>query len=280
MSSVTNDPPPFHVALRAAITASGLPLDRIRHRLQLRQVPVSVPTLSNWQSGRRRPERPESLRALAELESVLDLPPSTLRSLLGPPRPRGRSTVATQGRSLTAVWGETAGRLLSAVDTSSDSKLVRLSHHDLVRVDNTGQLSRLYTRQVLRAGQDGADRWIAVWESRAAEVIAGRHCRLGQLRTDAGLTVAELLFDQPLARGETAIIEYHLRYPRAGGDRFLRRFHLPAREYVLEADFHPAALPTQCFRTDSGETVVPNSTGFAHLVGLNVTGKIGIQWVI
>jgi hypothetical protein len=64
----------FSVTLRAAIVASGLPLDRIRHRLQLRNVTVSVPTLSKWQSGSRRPERPESLRAITELEDVLNQP--------------------------------------------------------------------------------------------------------------------------------------------------------------------------------------------------------------
>jgi len=99
-------PEPFPRALRAAITASGLPLDRIRHRLELRGVSISVPTLSHWQSGRRRPERPESLRALAELEQLLSLPPLALRSLLGPPRPRGRkSSVPAQRRDRATTEG-------------------------------------------------------------------------------------------------------------------------------------------------------------------------------
>ena len=49
---------PFPDALRAAIKTSRLSLDRIQHRLGLRGITISVATLSYWQSGRRRPERP------------------------------------------------------------------------------------------------------------------------------------------------------------------------------------------------------------------------------
>ncbi|MGA6165336.1 transcriptional regulator [Amycolatopsis magusensis] len=79
---------PFAAALRAAIRARGLGLERIRFRLLDRGVPVSLATLSYWQSGRCRPERPESLAALSELEDVLEVPPGSLTRLLGPPRRR------------------------------------------------------------------------------------------------------------------------------------------------------------------------------------------------
>jgi hypothetical protein len=261
----------FHVALRAAITASGLPLDRIRYRLELRDVSVSVPTLSNWQSGRRRPERAESLRALTELENVLELPPAALRSLLGPPRPRGRSVRQPSLRALTSLWGDT--ELLSTVDIQSDDKLVRLSHHDTIRVTG-GRLTRAATRQVLRAGQDGADRWILVWGNGPAEVVAVRHCRLGRLSCDGGLTVAELIFDAPLTRGETTIIEY--RVESDGGEGFAQRFHRPTRDYVLEAIFDE--LPARCMEIGSGRILTPRPSGSTHLVGLNITGEIGITW--
>jgi hypothetical protein len=87
---------PFPAALRAAIVARGLSLDRIRHRLARRGLSVSVPTLSLWQSGRRRPERAESLRVLSGLEQVLELPSGSLEILLGPPRPRGRGAATTK----------------------------------------------------------------------------------------------------------------------------------------------------------------------------------------
>jgi hypothetical protein len=81
---------PFGVALRAAIRARGLGLDRIRYRLRGRGTAVSLATLSHWQSGRCRPERPESLQALRNLEDILNVPDGSLSRLLGPPRARTR----------------------------------------------------------------------------------------------------------------------------------------------------------------------------------------------
>jgi hypothetical protein len=279
---------PFHVALRAAISASGLALDRIRYRLRLRDVSISVPTLSNWQSGRRRPERPESLRALAELEDVLDLPPAALRSLLGPPRPRGRAARPAGPNGLAEAWGGAVTALLAGVDTSSDGRLVRLSQHDMIAVDGNGRPSLVATRQVLRAAKDGADRWILVWEigtgTRLPEIIAGQHCRLHRLNADrdAGLMLGELVFDAPLHRGETIIMEYQVVYPstplKLPSDRFIRRFHLPTRDYVLEARFDPASPPARCIRTGSPGLLVPGQAGSVHLVEFNVTGSIGIHW--
>jgi transcriptional regulator with XRE-family HTH domain len=85
---------PFAAALRAAIRARGLGLDRIRYRLRSRGVSISLATLSHWQSGRCRPERSESLVALAHIEEVLRVPPGSLTHLLGPPRSRARGSCA------------------------------------------------------------------------------------------------------------------------------------------------------------------------------------------
>lgn len=42
---------PFHVALRAAIAARGLPLQRVQHHLSRHGVKVGVTSLSYWQQG-------------------------------------------------------------------------------------------------------------------------------------------------------------------------------------------------------------------------------------
>jgi hypothetical protein len=173
---------------------------------------------------------------LAELENVLDLPSAALRSLLGPLRRRGRAKPAGS-RAFSAAWGD-----------------------DAVQVDASGQLSEVRTRQVLRAGRHGADRWILLWDSGPAEIVPLRHCRLGRSATGGGLTVAELLFDRPLSHGETTVIEYLVR--GQGGDRFLRRFHLPTRHYLLEAIFDPAVIPAQATRTDSPEILALTPPGF------------------
>ncbi|NIJ13132.1 hypothetical protein FHU38_003476 [Saccharomonospora amisosensis] len=79
----------FSDALRTAIATSGLSLDRIQARLHARGVSVSVTALSYWQSGKRQPERQNSLFAVRALEDILQLPAGSLLSLLPPPRPRG-----------------------------------------------------------------------------------------------------------------------------------------------------------------------------------------------
>src|ERR1700716_1094763 len=99
---------PFPAALRAAIQASRLSLDRVQHRLATRGTTISVATLSYWQSGRRRPERPESLHALRHLEAVLRVPPNALTALLGPPRPRGRRRHTGRLLPLDVLWGSNA----------------------------------------------------------------------------------------------------------------------------------------------------------------------------
>lgn len=73
---------PFHVALRAAIAARGLPLQRVQHHLSRYGVKVGVTSLSYWQQGARRPQRPESLRAVRALEEILQLPDESLIRLL------------------------------------------------------------------------------------------------------------------------------------------------------------------------------------------------------
>ncbi|MBP2320534.1 transcriptional regulator with XRE-family HTH domain [Kibdelosporangium banguiense] len=275
---------PFHVALREAIAASGLALDRIRYRLRLRDVSISVPTLSNWQSGRRRPERAESLRALAELEAVLDLPPAALRSLLGPPRPRGRAAHPKGPDAIIKAWGKPIEHLLKGIDTSSDGRLTRLSHHDRIQVGRDGRLAEVANRLVLRASHDGADRWILVWDAgrarRLPEVVAGQHCRLRKLNVDrnTGLMVGELVFDAALSRGETIILEYQVVNTAEPG-RFFRKLHRTTRDYVLEARFDPRALPMRCARIESKSyDLTPSPTGSVHLVEFNATGTIGIRW--
>ncbi|WP_372660845.1 transcriptional regulator [Amycolatopsis kentuckyensis] len=76
---------PFSRALSLAIDRSGLGLARLRDRLAGAGVPVSTTTLSYWRTGRTRPERPDSLRAVAVLEDVLGVPARALTELLARP---------------------------------------------------------------------------------------------------------------------------------------------------------------------------------------------------
>jgi hypothetical protein len=117
-----------------------------------------------------------------------------------------------------------------------------------------------------------------------------RHCRLGRVvnRAQDGLVVAELLFDRPLARGETIITEHALvnRAPCPLATNYERKFRLPVREFVLEICFDPAALPKRCLqytRTEGGrEHTTPAFIGKSnsvHGVALNIgPGCYGFRW--
>ncbi|WP_410585939.1 hypothetical protein [Amycolatopsis sp. lyj-23] len=249
---------PFPAALRAAIGQSGLSLDRIRHRLARRGLTVSVPTLSLWQSGRRRPERAESLRVLAGLEQLLELPSGSLGALLGPPRPRGH--------------GRPAG-------------LVALSQHDQADIDERGNLAAVRARVVLRAGEAGAERWPVRWDVSPGvtpKIVADRNCRVGSVEHDLDRSrlTAELVLDAAPAVGESVIVEYGATFPdRPVAREFVRVFDHPVRDYLLEARF--AELPARCVRLHDGDPareLLPDSGGTVHVAEADAAGRVGIRW--
>ncbi|MDT8912470.1 hypothetical protein [Amycolatopsis sp. PS_44_ISF1] len=297
------DQGPFAAALRAAIVVRGLSLDRVQDRLARRGVHLSVATLSYWQSGRRRPERSSSLAALADLETVLNLPPRSLSSLLAPSDGRRRGISADRFPSLEQLWATTDGvaALLPRLTSAAGDGLSRLSHHDRVRVDAAGRLSSIACRQTLRAERDGADRWPVVndWGAPfgAARLVTGtRNCSLGALVADrsAGTFAAELVLERPLHRGEAVLIEYELpnpcpvTEPGRGPRRFVRRFRQPVRDYALEVCFDRDRIPVLCQQIGSavGETVSRvvrslnvGASGSALAVGPGAgPGRFGIRW--
>jgi hypothetical protein len=281
----------FSSALRSAIQASGLSLDRIQYRLRQRGVPVTVTSLSYWQSGRRRPERPESMTALAHLEQVLGLVGGSLIGLLGPPRPRGRRPPAARSVPLETLWRDRQliVPLLSEMRDTTDSGLKVLSLHDRIDIDADRCQRRMRVRQVVQAERDGVDRWVSVYDVEhpgqpLPRIVPLRSCRLGQVaqNRDAGVHVTEWLFDRTLVRGDTLIMEFELvhsgqAYPRAG-DAFTRMLRQPVRQYIGELHFHPAAMPAFCrqyeTRADGSKPTHPrdlsvDAAGHAHTIKLD-----------
>lgn len=289
---------PFADALRAAIKARGLGLARIHDRLTALGSSVSLATICYWQSGRSQPERRDSLVALAHLESVLELDPGSLSALLGPPRRRGRwLSKVPDGHDMAAWWPdpEAVDDALHGVDTRWDERLTRISQHDLVTVGPNREELSFVSRQVLRAETNGPDRWVAILHldehDRPLPLVQPmRHCRLGRVvnRPEDGLLVTELLFDRPLARGETIIIEHALvnRAPYPLATNYERKFRLPVREFALEICFDPAALPRRCMQyvrlegqaERAGEVAI-DETFTTHGVALNFgPGCYGFRW--
>ncbi|GAA4604158.1 hypothetical protein GCM10023195_14100 [Actinoallomurus liliacearum] len=285
----------FSVALRTAIHESGLTLESLRNRLRQRGVSVSTATLSYWQGGRSRPQRPGSIAAVGALERILELPSGALADLLGPRRRRGQ----TGGGPLSParLWPDPdpVVTMLGQLDRSSDHRLEWLSVHDVYEVDAHRRPRSLSVRQVVRASGDDVDRVVAVHRAEAATdpppaLGELRYCRRGRARHEAGFVAFEIFFDRVLSRGDTAVVEYEIEFP---GDRpiaqfYDRRFRHPVRDYLAVVRFDRRTLPARCYRYDRAGVDVPRhrtaelwvgSSGGVHIMRSGMTGGIiGLEW--
>lgn len=217
----------FHVALQEAIRNRGIGLSRIRARLQSMGVSVSVATLSYWQSGRSRPERPESLQAVDYLETVLELPRGALTSLLGPPRPRGRAAhnakKPIKPESLLPSPNQTL-KLIEQVNLPGYQSLTKLSLHDQLLIGADCVKRYQFVRQVLRAEQDGIKGFPFLTQFKDQEhgthkLSSIAHCNIGATYSDSenNLMIAEIMFDEPLQRGESTMVEFLVENPSGAG---------------------------------------------------------------
>ena len=250
----------FAHGLRTAIRMRGLTLEQVQHELADRGVVVSSVTLSYWSRGRSQPERAESIRAVKLLEGILDTPAGALTALLAPPRPRGpRRTHVAVSIDRRRLWDEPhrLDRVMAQLGSLDEERLCLLSVHDRFQLDEHRRPTRLSITEVLRAQRDRVDRALVIFQGREL----GRPPKLtvvrggwpGRVRTDegAGFLVAEVMLDRIIGRGDTAVIECALQYsgnsePMTDYDR---RLPYATRSYLLEIEFHPAAMPVRCHAT-------------------------------
>lgn len=292
---------PFHLALRAALAARGLPLHRVQHRLAARGIKLGVTSLSYWQQGARRPRHPESLRAVAALEQILELPDGALLHLLtGPGRTAGPGTGRPAARSYRALVsvGAAVEQLLAGLELPADGGLHSVGHHERVRIGPAGELRSRESQQIVRAHRDGVDRYLAVHhgdpgcDADRVRVAAYENCRTGRIRRhrEAGVVVAELLFDARLRRGDTYVFGYGIEDGTgARSTEYVRGFPYAGGQYMLQVRFDEAALPVRCRRFARTGPHAPR-TGLAdltpsgrhravHLVEQGVRrGILGIAW--
>ncbi|MEV6521693.1 hypothetical protein AB0M43_07140 [Longispora sp. NPDC051575] len=290
---------PFSAALHLAIEASGMRVEEIQNRLAALGIMVSQSALAYWRRGRRRPERPDSLRAVHALEGILGLPADSLTAQLGPRRPRGRWLDHAAGTmALSDGWADSENLppLLAAIEAPRHSALCSFSH-DLYRLGPDRAAISLTTRHVLRATRDNISRHVITIKhdegdrSNIPTAHALRNCRIGRTRADAdGLyVVTELIFDRVLNTGETAIVEYELRFgPGVVTDHYTRMVPVPLREYILEVQFDPAAIPARCLTFSRRKEPAPDqgvrevwvgNTHAAHLVDNDIMpGMLGMRW--
>lgn len=292
---------PFHLALRAALAVRGLPLQRVQHHLAHRGIKVGVTSLSYWQQGARRPQRPESLRAVRALEEVLGLPAHSLVRLLGGGeaggRPGAEPPAARPHHTLEASL-DAAERLLTGLRSPQSHGLHTVGHQERVRIGAGRQLLGRESQQVVRAHRDGVDRCLAVHrggrgcDPAAVEVSALENCRPGQVRWDrtSGIVVAELIFDAPLREGETYVFGYGFEDGTGGpSTEYVRGFSSAGGQYMLQVRFEQGALPKRCHRFSRATTGAPRGASTpltpgarhrtVHLVEQGVRpGILGIAW--
>ncbi|WTK82884.1 hypothetical protein OG292_00115 [Streptomyces sp. NBC_01511] len=287
---------PFHLALRAAISARGLALHRVRHRLAERGVHIGVTSLSYWQQGVRRPTRPESLRAVRALEDVLELPPDALTALLAPRAATGRPP-ARSYRSLVSA-GDALQRLINELRAPAEAGAHTVTQFERVRIGSRRQLLERDSHQVIRAHRDGVDRYVAIHhgdpgcDTDRIRLRAGENCRAGSVGRDAaaGIVIAELLFDSRLRAGDTHVFSYTFEDGTAGtSHEYMRGFSFGGGQYVLQVRFEDAALPVHCrsfARTAPGaratgerELTLTGRHRTVHLAEQDVRpGILGIGW--
>ncbi|MFL4951162.1 hypothetical protein ACJ6WE_28325 [Streptomyces sp. MMS24-I31] len=290
---------PFHVALRAAIAARGLPLQRVQHHLTRYGVRVGVTSLSYWQQGARRPQRPESLRAVRALEEILQLPDESLIRLLAETgeRSAARRPAARSYRSFLEA-SDVSQRLLAELDSPLDGGLHALGHHERVRIGARRELAGRESQHIVRAHRHGVDRFMAVHHGdpgcvpERMTVHALENCRTGRVRWhhDTGVLVAELLFDTRLRAGDTFLFRYGVEDGTAALSReYARAFGSAGGQYALQVRFDAGVLPVRCHRFTQHSAAAPRSGRqelpvserhrSVHLVEPRVrSGIVGIGW--
>ena len=285
---------PFATALREAIDQRGLGLGRLVARLEDAGTPVSVATLSYWQSGRSQPGRRASMECLATLEKILEVEPGELAGQLGRPAVRGRNQ---QPPTLRELWDELPAVVsaMECVAGGTHDYLTRVSVHDQMRVGPDRTERSIRTKQIMRSERDGVDRLVVMHGNDdplcpVPQARALQCCRVGRTTSapGSGVVAAELLLPRPLRRGEFVTVEYEFvqsaPYPPAY--RWERRRRTGTRQYVLEVVFDPGALPVACERyaqpVDGEPTAEPLPLGPEHgllLVELDGRpGVVGARW--
>ncbi|MBP2474261.1 hypothetical protein JOF53_003133 [Crossiella equi] len=266
---------PFGRALDLAIQRSELSLEHIQREVRARGLQLDADTLSHWRVSAPRDAqvRPE----IAALESVLGLPTGSLAALLADEDPADPST------DLALLRGRVKRPRLERLVVQEDYFLGAGFRHELLRA-----------REVVRSKRDGVTRGFFYYHADdntvpLPRIVPGGGCRLGRLRTDptAGILLAELMLERPLAEGEIAVLDYELQFdhPRPA-THHERRLPLGARDYLLQVHFDPAALPADCtgyLRPDQGGSTEQQlwlgRYHTCHLVAPNPQpGNYGIRW--
>ncbi|WP_114853351.1 DNA-binding transcriptional regulator [Brachybacterium sp. YJGR34] len=285
----------FAPELRAAIERSGLSLTAISQRLRARRRPVSVGTLSNWQSGRSMPGGEQSLGVVAALEDLLGRPPDSLADLVGAPRLRGRSMRPTSfvgRRSSKEVFRDALDALgFEAPEQYAHERVF----HQLAVIDSSTTVQRFDYRLTVRALESGICRLPAVHVLEPTEpnvapsYIPLEGCSVGRrvVWPERRAYGVELRIDGWLDAGQVAVFAYRVEMHAAASEVTGSLYSLPRRanDVLLEVEFRGGRRPVDVERyrrTEAGEIVTPVRLDQRDRVQLSESrfgpGTFGLRW--
>lgn len=221
-------PTDFAAVLSAAIAQRNLTLDRIAQHLRESGTPISIATLSYWQTGRSLPTRTRSLMALRELEKVLRVPDGGLTGAL----PQGANrNPRISGALIRIGFNPDPDFANQTLQDSIEFSLARTTQSETTRQLLRAETACLH-RIPLVLRQEASSRCLPV-----VEPVAG--CSLGDVTTvDNGLVIAELKLSHPLSHGETAQMEYRVVWDIADDEDFGFARVLPRPIDHLAIDVH------------------------------------------
>ncbi len=245
----------FACLLRTAIAASDLTLRDLRDRLAARGAPVSLSSLSTWQSGTSRPERRTSLRVIAQLEEELGLPTGRLRDALGP-----RSARTRPGRGQPVLGADSwpmpqrISRLLHALDSAplDPRQPERLSHRIVQHVGADLNPVRADHALVVVAGAQGASRFFKLsrydpW-CHPPRVTDTHGMAVHRFRGEptTGHAAFEMRLLPDLGPHESRLLEFSEHEPPGSQERNIDTRVQPGLQHlVLETRFRAERLPSE-----------------------------------
>lgn len=245
----------FADAFADALEARGVGLTWLRDRLTQRGHTVSLGALSYWRSGQREPSRRVSLEAVDVIEDILGLQRSTLSAHL-----RGRArTGPTPFDELVGL----ARRVGQDRGLVGEDEVDRLAFELVVDVGPDRRITQIRATQVFVATVDGAagvtmfvapgvgtgeTEFVGLTDYEHDTVLrAVSGCSVeGVVNVVDGISAARLVFDRPLALGESVITEV-VMVPITDEAAFDAQWGVVAEQRLEHCTvwvrFHPDQLP-------------------------------------
>lgn len=271
-----NSPSPsFAEVLTEAIQSRGLSLERIRGRLDEAGVPVSIATLSYWQSGRSLPTRARSYHTLVALEDILDLESGHLT----------RHTHTSDGRTRRELFPwqsvmpgtEIATQIIADLGIDMQGQLARVAMNDRLTIKADRSEAHQESRLLWRADRNGLHRWPLVLEQDAdpgdvdavpsVEAVFG--CRVGEVVEvpERHLVVAEMLSPRSLLRGEHMLSEYRITFAPTSTPSFR----------LTRSSVDPVKTVALCTRFDPHELPLRVRGGYSNAIGSEPTEFVDLE---